>query len=147
MWWLIVAAIVVAGLRDMAADGAVDNDGDGDRSENVTFMVHGGQTLSGHKHHVLIGGPGAGARGSAGGEGGVFRDQASAGTGPIVIVGTYLTATDILFDRWSDGTSGSASLNPGAGALAFSSSRLKDSIFQHYTAVAVINPGVHQGFY
>ena len=40
---------------------------------------------------------------------------------------------------------GSASLNPGAGALAFSNSLQKTAYFSTYTAVAVINQGVHYG--
>ena len=40
---------------------------------------------------------------------------------------------------------GSASLNPGAGALAFSSSLQKTAYFSTYTVVAVINQGVHYG--
>ncbi len=38
---------------------------------------------------------------------------------------------------------GSASLNAGAGALAFSSSLQKTAYFSTYTAVAVINQGVN----
>ena len=52
--------------------------------ENVTFMVHGGTDVERVTNITCwIGGPGGREQGgSAGGEGGVFRDQASAGTDP-----------------------------------------------------------------